>query len=44
MEDPGIDDLEDQLAARMARQEIFNRKPRPLTWVLLMRDREGFAV
>lgn len=38
MEDAGIEDLEEQLAARLARQEIFNRKPRPLIWVLLTQN------
>jgi hypothetical protein len=30
MEDAGIHDLEEQLAARLSRQEILNRTPRPL--------------
>jgi Helix-turn-helix. len=35
MEDAGIEDLDEQLAARLSRQEILNRSPRPLIWVLL---------
>lgn len=35
MEDAGIEDIDDQLTARLARQEILGRVPRPLVWVIL---------
>lgn len=31
----GVEDIDEQVAARLARQESLNRRPRPLLWVLL---------
>jgi transcriptional regulator with XRE-family HTH domain len=31
----GVEDVDDQVALRLARQESLNRRPRPMLWVLL---------